>query len=139
MDFNIVVYVLKVSLCNQHFTELFLLFLQLCFAYRGRIKNTISFLISYTDKSGRDKQSSRSYEFVPILDDKWHWLCMNVYDKVLNDRQLSSSADERFKMYVERITVGRDSGSDLFIDDLYIWRDAVSGRFPFRNCKHGCL
>ena len=91
------------------------------------MKDYINFRISYTDKSGTDKRSWRRYRIVTITDEKWHQLCMNVHDKVLHD--VNMKADPRYKMYVQVISVARDSGADFYIDDVFIWRDAAMGRF----------
>jgi len=55
---------------------------------------------------------------------------MNVHDQASLDDYLKTRADARYKMYVEVISVTRDSGLDLYIDDVFIWRDSVTGRFP---------
>ena len=71
-----------------------------------------------------------SYGIATINDNKWHSLCLNVHDNVLNDAILNSKANLRYKMYVESIDVKWDRSVDLFIDDIFIWRDAASGRCP---------
>lgn len=90
------------------------------------MKDKINFSISYTDKSGADRRAWPRYSIVTIPDEKWHQLCMNVYDTFLND--VSIKADLRYKVYVEVISLSRDTGVDLYIDDVFIWRDAVKGR-----------
>lgn len=90
------------------------------------MKDYVNFRISYTDNSGKDRRSWRKYSTVTIPDDKWHQLCMNVYDKVLHDA--SVKVDFRYKVYVDVVSVTRDAGVDLYIDDVFIWRDAVMGR-----------
>lgn len=87
----------------------------------------MSFRISYTDESGTDRRSWRNYGIVTIQDEKWHSLCMNVYDKILHDAYMKT--DLRYEVYVELISVTRDAGMDIYIDDVFIWRDAVVGRF----------
>ena len=104
----------------------FLFILQLCFSYKGKMKGYISFRISYTDESGSDRRSWRKYSVVTIPDEKWNSLCLNVYDEILHDTYLK--VDLRFKAYVEIISVTRDAGVDLYIDDVFIWRDPVMGR-----------
>lgn len=91
------------------------------------MQDYISFRISYTDESGTDRGSWRKYNIVTILDEKWNSLCMNVYDQILHDAYMK--ADLRYKVYVELISVTRDAGVDLYIDDVFIWRDPVMGRF----------
>lgn len=91
------------------------------------MKDFISFRISYTDESGADRRSWRKYSIVTVPDEKWNSLCMNVYDQILHDTYIK--ADLRYKVYVELISVTRDAGVDLYIDDVFIWRDPVMGRF----------
>lgn len=50
---------------------------------------------------------------------------MNVYDQVLHDASIN--VDFRYKVYMEVVSVTRDGGVDLYIDDVFIWRDAVMG------------
>lgn len=89
------------------------------------MKDYISFRISYTDKSSKDQTSWRRYSIVTIPDEKWHQICMNVYDQVLHDASIN--VDFRYKVYMEVVSVTRDGGVDLYIDDVFIWRDAVMG------------
>lgn len=91
------------------------------------MKDDINFRISYTDRSGADQRLWRTYSIVTIPDEKWHQLCMNVHDQILHDAY--TKADSRYKMFVEVISVTRDSGVDLYIDDVFIWRESVKGRF----------
>lgn len=100
---------------------------QLCFSYKGKMKDYISFRISYTDKSSADRRSWRKYSIVTIPDEKWNSLCMNVYDQILHDAYIK--ADLRYKVHVDIISVTRDAGVDLYIDDIFIWRESVMGRF----------
>ena len=110
-------------------------FLQLCFSYKGKMRDSISFQISFTDKSGNDQRSWRQYKVTTIpADEKWHSLCMNVHDEVLHDVYLNTKADLRYQIYVERISLRRVSELDLYIDDIFVWRDAVLGKFSLRNC-----
>lgn len=90
------------------------------------MKDYVNFRISYTDKSGADRRSWRKYSIVTIPDEKWHQICLNVYDQVLHDAAIK--IDFRYKVYVDVISVSRDAGVDLYIDDVFIWRDAVMGR-----------
>lgn len=53
---------------------------------------------------------------------------MNVHDEALHDVYLNTKADLRYKIYVERISLTPVSGMDLYIDDIFIWRDAVLGK-----------
>ena len=93
------------------------------------MKGGIHFRIAYTNKAGSDQRSWRTYSVVTIPDEKWHSLCMNVHDEVSRDSYLKTKADTRYKMYVEVISVAHDSGVDIYIDDIFIWRDSVMGRF----------
>ena len=100
------------------------------------MKGYINFRLAYTDKSGADQRSWRKYSVVTIPDEKWHPLCMNVHDQVLHDVYLNDKADSRYKTYVEIVSVARDSQVNLYIDDVFIWRDAVLGRYPCRDCEN---
>ena len=93
------------------------------------MKDDIDLRFSYTDKSGVDQRSWRKYSIVTIPDEKWHQLCINIHDQVINDVYLSNKADMRYNMYVEIISVTRNAGVDLFVDDVFIWRDSVTGKF----------
>lgn len=101
------------------------------------MKDYISLRISYTDESGADRRSWRKYSVVTIPDEKWNSLCMNVYDQILHDAYMK--ADLRYKVYVELISVTRDTGVDLYIDDVFIWRDPVTGRVSYINCCCYCV
>lgn len=91
------------------------------------MKDHINFRISYTDESGTDQRLWRKYSIVTIQDEKWNSLCMNVYYQILHDAYMK--ADLRYKVHVELISVARDAGVDLYIDDVFIWRDPVMGMF----------
>lgn len=52
---------------------------------------------------------------------------MNVYDQILYDVYMK--VDLCYKVYVEFISVICDVGVDFYIDDVFIWRDFVMGRF----------
>lgn len=93
------------------------------------MRDSISFQTSFTDRSGTDQRSWRQYRVTTVpADEKWHSLCMNVHDEVLHDVSLNTKADLRYKIYVERISLTPVSGMDLYIDDIFIWRDAVLGK-----------
>lgn len=96
------------------------------------MKDYISFRISYTDESGTDQRLWRKYSIITIQDEKWNSLCMNVYDQILHDAYIK--ADLRYKVYVELISITRDAGVDVYIDDVFIWKDPVKGRFFYINC-----
>ena len=91
-------------------------------------KDYLNFQISYTDKYSAGQRTWRKYSFVLIRDNQWHQQCMNVEDQILSDSYLNSKADARFKFYVESISAAWDSGTDAYMDDIFVWRDNVLGK-----------
>jgi hypothetical protein len=104
-------------------------FFQLCFAYKGAYKPYLNFYVSYTDRSsGNGQRVWRKYDFTPVTATKWHYHCMSIHDNVYSDNYLKSRADKDYGYYVDGITVARDLNSDIYFDDVFIWRDPVNGK-----------
>lgn len=92
------------------------------------MKNYIKVYVSYTDTSGSDRAKWRKYSVVTIYDNSWHQLCTNIHDLVSNDKSLLINT--RFKTYVEFISLDY-WGVDFYVDDIFIWRDAVRGEIHY--------
>lgn len=101
---------------------------QLCFAYKGSIKPFLSYLVSFTDQSGNARQIWRNYGFNPVATTTtWYYQCTSIHDNVNGDTYITSRANKYYGYYVNAIKVARFD--DVYIDDVFIWRDAVSSKY----------
>ena len=102
--------------------------LQICFAYRGAIREYISFKLSYSVTSS----VWRWYPFVreAISYSKWRHVCMNLYEKITSDPFIKkrTTGSTVFKMSYIHFMRDPKSTDDYFVDDFSIGSSVVMGK-----------
>ena len=84
--------------------------------------------VSYTDLDGNGRSVWRAYNFAIPQSSSWNYQCLDLHGKVHGDSYLMSKANLGAAIFIETIKLNRQNNADIFIDEMYIWRQAVNGR-----------
>ncbi|KAK3740701.1 hypothetical protein QZH41_019065 [Actinostola sp. cb2023] len=101
---------------------------EICFAYRGPIREYISVRLSFTTTHGRFTRWGWYPYGREAISSNWRHVCVDLHDKISKDSWvISKGATERTSYEIEYIRVMRDvkSTDDYFIDEFWIDQSEV--------------
>ena len=111
---------------------------QVCFAYKGPFENRVQFLVNYYDTENVKRSYYPIYKFIRGDDlTKWNWACINLLQKL--EEYLTESRAKRSRgFWVQYILMRSDGQRDMFVDDIWIGKQDITGKPFFCSLKKLC-
>ena len=103
---------------------IFSISIKLCLAIKGDLESVnIRFKIRYTDKSDKHQTKDIYHTVESYTPDVWNHICVNMYDLVSADSELSQARKAGSSVYIKLISISRP----LYVDDVWIGRVPLTG------------
>jgi hypothetical protein len=101
---------------------------------KGNLESvTIRFNVQYKDKSNDGETMNIYYNVESYTPQIWNHICINMYDVVSANTELSNDRKPGSSVYMKIIYISRP----LYVDDIWIGRIPLTGRRRFlpRYCN----
>ena len=107
--------------CNK---IIFSISIKLCLAIKGDLESVnIRFKIRYKVKSNKHQTKDIYHTVESYTPDVWNHICVNMYDLVSADSELSQARKAGSSVHIKLISISRP----LYVDDVWIGRVPLTG------------